>query len=85
MPNVAVTLSPPRDEQVFEDLCLDLFAALWHGARLYGRRGHDQKGIDIYGKVGDDHVAVQCKKREKRLEAVEDHERPPSPHQLGEA
>ena len=68
MPDFAVSLSPPRDEQVFEDLCLDLFAALWHGARLYGRRGHDQKGIDIYGKNGQDHVAVQCKKRQKKLE-----------------
>ncbi len=71
MPQVAVTLSPPRDEQVFEDLCLDLFGALWHGAELYGRRGHDQKGIDIYGKLGDDHVAVQCKKREDKLTAAD--------------
>ena len=43
MPEVAMNLSSPRDEQVFEDLCLDLFAALWRGARLYGRRGHDQR------------------------------------------
>ncbi len=67
MPSHAVTLSPPRDEQVFEDLCLDLFHVLWGGAQLYGRRGHDQKGIDLYGKVGDNHVAVQCKKREGKL------------------
>lgn len=68
MPNVAVQLNPPRDEQVFEDLCLDLFTALWDDAHLYGRRGHDQKGIDIYGTVGGEHVAVQCKKREGKLE-----------------
>jgi hypothetical protein len=29
-----VTLHPPRDEQVFEDLCLDLFSAQWNGAQL---------------------------------------------------
>jgi tetratricopeptide (TPR) repeat protein len=67
MPGHAVTLNPPRDEQVFEDLCLDLFSALWDGAQLYGRRGHEQKGIDLYGKDGDDPVAVQCKKREGKL------------------
>lgn len=67
MPTHAVQLHPPRDEQVFEDLCLDLFRACWGTAQLYGRRGHDQKGIDLYGRVGDVHVAVQCKKREGKL------------------
>ena len=67
MPTHAVQLHPPRDEQVFEDLCLDLFRAVWGTARLYGRRGHDQKGIDLYGRVEGDHVAVQCKKREGKL------------------
>jgi tetratricopeptide (TPR) repeat protein len=67
MPTHAVQLHPPRDEQVFEDLCRDLFRAHWGTAQLYGRRGHEQKGIDLYGKVGDEHVAVQCKKREGKL------------------
>ncbi len=67
MPTSAILLHPPRDEQVFEDLCLDLFRARWGTAQLYGRRGHDQKGIDLYGKVGDEYVAVQCKKREGKL------------------
>ena len=67
MPSLPVQLHPPRDEQVFEDLCLDLFSALWDGAQLYGRRGHEQKGIDIYGTLDGEHVAVQCKKREGKL------------------
>jgi tetratricopeptide (TPR) repeat protein len=67
MPTGAILLHPPRDEQVFEDLCLDLFRALWGTAQLYGRRGHQQKGIDLYGKAGGEHVAVQCKKREGKL------------------
>jgi len=71
MPTHAVQLHPPRDEQVFEDLCLDLFRAVWGTAQLYGRRGHDQKGIDLYGKVGAEHVAVQCKKREGKLEKAD--------------
>ncbi len=71
MPTHAVQLHPPRDEQVFEDLCLDLFRAIWGTAQLYGRRGHEQKGIDLYGKVGDEHVAVQCKKREGKLKEAD--------------
>lgn len=67
MPTGSPLLHPPRDEQVFEDLCLDLFRALWGTAQLYGRRGHEQKGIDLYGKDGGEHVAVQCKKREGKL------------------
>ena len=67
VPPRALLLHPPRDEQVFEELCLALFSALWGTAQLYGRRGHDQKGIDLYGKAGGEHVAVQCKKREGKL------------------
>ncbi len=34
MPASAILLHPPRDEQVFEELCLDLFRALWGTAQL---------------------------------------------------
>ncbi len=54
-------LPKPRNEQDFEDLCRDLFAALWGGAELYGRRFQNQHGIDVCGRTAEGRIAVQCK------------------------
>ncbi len=61
----AVELPPPRDWQVFEDFCRDLFAAEWDDpeTQKHGRPGQKQHGVDIIGRRGDRWQAVQCKRR----------------------
>ncbi len=60
-------LSPPRNWQDFEDLCLDLFRQLWKapGAMKHGRAGQPQAGVDVFGLPagGSDWFGVQCKKK----------------------
>lgn len=59
-------LPVPRDWQVFEDFCRDLFAAEWGdpNTQRHGRSGQNQKGVDVYGRRGQLWQAVQCKKRQ---------------------
>ncbi len=64
---------PPRDWQVFEDFCRDLFAAEWGDpdTQKHGRPGQAQHGVDVLGLRGGRYQAVQCKLRgtfpERRL------------------
>ncbi|MEM7587852.1 MAG: FxSxx-COOH system tetratricopeptide repeat protein, partial [Acidobacteriota bacterium] len=75
--NNAVELPRPRDWQVFEDFCRDLFAAEWGDleTQKYGRPGQEQHGVDVYGRRGGKWLGVQCKRRrtfpEKRLSEKE--------------
>ena len=70
---IAAELPVPRDWQVFEDFCRDLFAAEWNDpeAQKHGRSGQDQKGVDVFGRRNGRWQAVQCKRRsafpEKKL------------------
>ncbi len=64
---------PPRDWQVFEDFCRDLFAAEWGDpdTQKHGRPGQAQHGVDVFGLRHGRYQAVQCKLRgsfpERRL------------------
>ena len=61
----ALFLPPPRDWQVFEDLCCDLMRREWNdpNTQKNGRSGQRQKGVDIYGQPNQeaDWVGLQCK------------------------
>jgi superfamily II DNA or RNA helicase len=65
MPSHKLALPPPMWEQVFEDLCRDLWRRLWgdSGAHKHGRRGQSQNGVDIYGwsATHSRWEGVQCK------------------------
>jgi GNAT superfamily N-acetyltransferase len=60
-----LVLKPPRDWQVFEDLCHALWEREWRCATIqkHGRSGQAQRGVDIYGKPdGGAHThGIQCK------------------------
>jgi tetratricopeptide (TPR) repeat protein len=56
----------PKGDDDFEDLVLALFREVWKdpGARLHGRRGQRQDGVDLYGEDrfgGSGLHGVQCK------------------------
>ncbi len=55
----------PRDWQVFEDFCRDLFAAEWgySETQKHGRTGQAQHGVDVFGRRDGQWQAVQCKRR----------------------
>ncbi len=59
-----VELPIPRDWQVFEDFCRDLFAAKWGDpeTKLHGRSGQKQHGVDVFGRRDGRWLAVQCKR-----------------------
>ena len=61
----AIELPVPRDWQVFEDFCRDLFAAEWDDpeTQKHGRPGQKQDGVDVYGRRGGRWQGVQCKLR----------------------
>ncbi len=63
----AVELPIPRDWQVFEDFCCQLFAAEWgdREAQKYGRSGQGQHGVDVYGRRDGRWQAVQCKRKQR--------------------
>ncbi len=60
-------LPPPRDWQVFEDLCWDLWRLIWKdpAAQKNGRQGQPQAGVDIFGRRGGTGgwEGVQCKQK----------------------
>jgi tetratricopeptide (TPR) repeat protein len=64
-------LAPPRTPAAFEDLCLDLFRALWNDnyAKKNGRNGQGQHGVDIYSSnlSGAGITGVQCKNKDLQL------------------
>jgi tetratricopeptide (TPR) repeat protein len=56
----------PKGDDDFEDLVLALYRTVWQdpGAKLHGRRGQRQDGVDLYGedRVGSSGLnGVQCK------------------------
>ena len=61
---------PPRDWQVFEDLCCDLMSRLWNApyTQKNGRRGQTQRGVDIFGQPNQeaDWAGAQCKLKTPR-------------------
>ena len=61
----AVELPPPRDWQVFEDFCRDLFAAEWGDpeTQKHGRLGQQQQGLDVFGLRKGRWQGVQCKRK----------------------
>ncbi len=61
----AVELPIPRDWQVFEDFCRDLFAAEWGDPETekHGRPGQADHGVDVFGQRNGKWAAVQCKRR----------------------
>src|ERR1044071_8733236 len=59
-------IPPPKGDDDFEDLALALFRAVWKdpGAKLHGRSGQGQDGVDVYGEDsfgGTGLNGVQCK------------------------
>lgn len=70
--------APPRSWEHFEELCADLFQAMWSDPALvrHGRSGQRQQGIDIVARRGAEYpVGLQCKRRSrwpvKRLTTTE--------------
>ncbi len=56
---------PPRSWEQFEELCADLFEAMWSDPALvrHGRAGQAQNGVDIVAARGGIYpVGLQCKK-----------------------
>lgn len=59
---------PPRSWEQFEELCADLFEAMWsdHGLVRHGRAGQVQHGVDIVATRGGIYpVGLQCKKKSR--------------------
>ncbi|MCP3964595.1 MAG: protein kinase [bacterium] len=58
-------MPPPRDWQVFEDFCRDLFAAEWGDpeTQKHGRQGQQLHGVDVFGRRNGKWQGVQCKHR----------------------
>lgn len=57
---------PPRSWEQFEELCADLFEAMWNDTALvrHGRAGQVQFGVDIIAARGSIYpVGLQCKKK----------------------
>lgn len=58
-------LPPPKNWDVFENICCDLWKNIWAdpATHIHGRRGQIQNGIDIYGKplFASKYSGVQCK------------------------
>ncbi|WP_350326866.1 restriction endonuclease [Pectobacterium aroidearum] len=60
--------APPRSWEQFEELCADLFEAMWSDPNLvrHGRAGQAQDGVDIIAaRGGISPVGLQCKKKSK--------------------
>ena len=65
-------IPPPENGERFEELCLDLYKAEFGDkTQKNGRQGQSQNGVDIF--VSDQHIGIQCKKREfdKRVTETE--------------
>ena len=60
-------IPPPKSGKEFEKLCRDLWRRIWKDpeAKMHGRSGYAQQGVDIYGRPerGDEWAGVQCKVR----------------------
>lgn len=61
----SVQIPPPANWQDFEQLCCDLWRAIWNdpNTRRHGRQGQPQCGVDVFGRPDqkDKYAGVQCK------------------------
>jgi hypothetical protein len=67
-------VAPPKSWETFEDLCLELFKAIWDDplAQKNGRRGQPQHGVDLFGSkngLSTAYFGVQCKGKDQGLGA----------------
>ena len=67
-------IPPPKSWEVFEDLCHQLFKAVWRDplAQKVGRRGQAQRGVDIFGSPSGNYGichGVQCKAKESQYDS----------------
>jgi tetratricopeptide (TPR) repeat protein len=68
MPAMPQRFAIPKNEDVFEEICLKLLQLYWSrpGLELFGKRGERQFGIDILDIGGQTPIyAAQCKLREE--------------------
>ena len=71
MDDHAKQIPPPNSSERFEDLCHQLFKAVWDDplAQKVGRRGQAQQGVDIFGSPNRNYginQGVQCRKKESQ-------------------
>lgn len=64
-------IPPPNSSERFEDLCHQLFKAVWNDplAQKVGRRGQAQQGVDIFGSPNQNYGinhGVQCKSKDSQ-------------------
>ena len=61
-------VTPPRDWDEFEEICLDLWRCIWNdpNTQRNGTQGTKQNGVDIYGQRDQNGAlcGVQCKLKE---------------------
>ena len=67
-------IPPPKSWETFEDLCLELFKAIWSDplAQKNGRRGQPQRGVDVFGSkdgLSTAYFGVQCKGKDQGVGA----------------
>jgi hypothetical protein len=67
-------IARPKSWETFEDLCLELFKAIWDDplAQKNGRRGQPQHGVDVFGSkngLSTAYFGVQCKGKDQGLGA----------------
>ena len=57
-------LPAPNNEDLFEDAICELFDNIKNSStfKKFGRKGHNQKGIDIFS--AEKNIAIQCKKKD---------------------
>jgi restriction endonuclease len=65
-------IARPKSWETFEDLCLELFKAIWGDplAQKNGRRGQPQHGVDVFGSkngLSTAYFGVQCKGKDQGL------------------
>lgn len=60
-------LFPIKNWEIFEDLCLDLWNNILndYSVKKFGRQGQKQKGLDIFCKLNDEIIGIQCKCTQK--------------------
>jgi hypothetical protein len=73
-PAMETRLKVPENWQDFERLCHQLWKHIWgdHNAQMFGRRGQDQNGADIWGQPlwRGGWAGVQCKDRDGQLGSI---------------
>jgi hypothetical protein len=67
-------IAPPKSWETFEDLCLELFKAIWSDplAQKNGRRGQPQHGVDVFGSkdgLSTAYLGIQCKGKDQGVGA----------------